>query len=108
MIQIIKKNHNKKKDFCGPENSPLLSALIPDSIFGIVIAPCCEDHDGGYKEGGDEKKRRKIDKKFHNCLKCTFIKRVGYIRYYTRGFFAISYGYYKSVKEKGKEYFNYA
>jgi len=107
MIQV-KKKKEKKIDFCGPENSPLLSALIPDSIFGIDIADCCEDHDDGYKEGGNEKKRRKVDKKFHKCLKCKFVSGVGFIRYYTRGFFVISYGYYKSVKEKGKEYFNYA
>ena len=103
-----KKNKPQKKDWCGPENSPLLSALIPDSIFGISIADCCKQHDEDFQEDGTEKDFKRVNKQFHKCLKCRFVEKVGRLRYYTRGFFAVAYCYYKAVKEQGSKHFNYA
>ena len=99
---------SSKKDYCGPEDNPILSAIIPDSFLSVDFSDCCKDHDAEYKEGGTEKERKKSDKKLKTCIKCRLLKKFGYWTFYTKQLWLVPQAYYLAVKNKGKEYFKYA
>ncbi|MCM8526120.1 MAG: hypothetical protein NE327_06360 [Lentisphaeraceae bacterium] len=95
----------KKIDYCGPEKNPFLAYLIPDRIAFVDFSDCCKDHDEDYKRGGDEKQRKKDDKRFKTCLKCRVKKTVGWLRQWLyRPFVFI---YWRAVRRGGKGYYNY-
>lgn len=41
--------------------------MVPDKVFGVDIAECCERHDLDYDS---ERGRKASDKAFRSCIKC--------------------------------------
>ncbi len=59
---------------CGPDGThwltKLINKIIPQSIFGVSIAQCCEEHDISWTEEAN----KAGDEAFKECLRCQFRK----------------------------------
>lgn len=60
-------------DKCGPAGDSKLarfiSWLVPDKIWGVDLAGCCEEHDQDYETSD---RRKAADIRFRTCIKCRF------------------------------------
>lgn len=87
---------------CGAANAKI--DFVPDSIYGLNVAPCCHVHDWRYEEGVDEEDRELADREFKNnlirlidaaCKKSFFRRRIKWLMY------ARAQTYYVTVKNFG-------
>ena len=110
MLQTLKRLWTRYKtpghDHCGPQGSGLarvLSILVPDVLFTVVLSMCCKEHDDDYQHSD---RRKKADLAFFDCIKCRFIAAAlaaeGWTRY---GFGVVAYPialwYYLGVRGLG-------
>lgn len=77
---------------------------ISDSIAGLDISPACYIHDFDYDEGGNEKKRKKDDKKFLKNINKLISKASWWLSAIRK---ALGLVYYTGVWWKGKDSYNY-
>lgn len=60
---------------CGPDGddpvSRSISWAISDTIFGVYIGKCCEEHDYSWGEGAN----KSGDEDFKDCIRCEFKKK---------------------------------
>jgi len=59
-----------KKDYCGPEGSKIISALVPDEVDGVDLSHCCKRHDDDYRRGGGILARFRYDWRLASCVRC--------------------------------------
>ena len=49
--------YDSGKDWCGPENNPLLASMIPDEIMGVPVSIAGYRHDLGYATPGNMRRK---------------------------------------------------
>jgi len=74
----------------------------PDFTFGCS----CNDHDTGYFYGGDKKRRKYLDKKFHQDMKES-IRLSSKSRLRKFGLRVLAWIYYIEVRRHGAKFFNF-
>ena len=98
---------------CGPDD--WRGGLVPDRawwLFGARLTPACNTHDLLYGLGGTEADRRTADKRFRGDIRACSLRHplVRLMRWRPSVKLRIALtaaAYYKGVKEKGKDHFDY-
>ena len=105
--------YNPKLGYAGPESSKVMSAFIPETLYGIDCNLCFYQHDGLYAIGGDDQDRWKADcSMFTTALR--IIEDSPDKWYFWGGNWARRHGarvrllkYFAAVRSGGKAHFNF-
>ena len=109
VIEIMKP-YDDEKDYVGAEDD-WKSALIPRRFYSVDINPCAYLHDYGYRKGGDDEDRFRVDAVFlADMMKVielsedTWPMMNWYRRHLARN---MALDYFEAVRTFGKAHWNY-
>ena len=99
-----------KHNGCGPkswESNAIGRAglwAIRHLLLGWFYDASCDRHDEGYREGGDDTRRKVCDDKFLSAMKTDVQRLTPILRPIA---YPVAYGMYAAVRLGGKSSFNY-